>query len=214
MPSALPAICTDAQGMSGGGRRREGSRQVCQGRQGGGPARRSSSRCGTRSRPCRGRRRCSRRAAPRHQACREQATGLRASEGRRKRRRMQLADSTCAFRAIVWSHSSSEQDCMCAQKDSKTNSFGQLAIASRRRSSVRRRSSPSMRAISAQNVGSEKTEVQGARMSAGAGGRSAGTGSVAFYSRPSFPNTLRFFRAFPNTSHFFRTGLPVIDLTI
>ena len=87
MPSVLPAICTDAQGMRGGGRRREGSREVCQGRRGGGPARRSSSRCGTRSCPCRSRRRCSRRSAPRHQACREQATGLRENaEGIRRPR--------------------------------------------------------------------------------------------------------------------------------
>jgi hypothetical protein len=87
MPSALPAICTDAQGMRGGGRRREGSREVSQGRRGGGPARRSSSRCGTRSCPCRARRRCSRRSAPRHQACREQATGLRENaEGIRRPR--------------------------------------------------------------------------------------------------------------------------------
>ena len=114
---------------------------------------------------------------------------------------------TSSIRATVRSHSSLEHDCMCAQKEPKPSELGHLAIASRRRSSVRWRSAPSMRAIAALKARLKNMQlILRAAMSAGAGGRSAGTGAAGFYSRPSFPNTLRFFRAFSGHVAFLPNG--------
>ena len=70
---------------------------------------------------------------------------------------------------------------MCAQKLGKPSASGQLAIASRRRASVRERSASSMSAIDSRKARSKKMSVQLAAcgMSAGAeSGRSAGIGGA------------------------------------
>ncbi len=74
---------------------------------------------------------------------------------------------TSLIRFMVRRQSASEHDCMCAQKLGKHSELGHLAIASRRRSSVRWRSASVMRAIALLKARLKNMRVQGAGMSAG-----------------------------------------------
>ena len=109
------------------------------------------------------------------------------------RGRKLLEDGTCSILAIVRFHSSSEQDCMCAQKLVKHSEVGHFSLASRSRSSVRSFSASVMRPIASLKARLQNMKlILGAAMSAGAeGGRSARIGGGRLI-KPTFrPDTSR-----------------------